>query len=75
MVFFTSDQLFIFTQQNGLCTFDAYGDSDELYSIIPLSGYENDVLLGIIRMVGDDFDLQKIAIPLSSVFPEQRIER
>ena len=23
----------------------------------------------------DDFDLQKIAIPLSSVFPEQRIER
>ena len=57
LVFFTSDQLFIFTQQNGLCTFDAYGDSDELYSIIPLSGYENDVLLGIIRMVGDGFTI------------------
>ena len=29
----------------------------------------------VIIHIEDDFDLQKIAIPLSSVFPEQRIER
>ena len=46
----------IFEEQEGLFTFDAYGDSEDQYSIIPLIGYRRDGFRATVNLTNMDAD-------------------
>jgi hypothetical protein len=46
----------IFKEQEGLFTFDAYGESEDQYSIIPLIGYKKDSFRATVNLTNMDAD-------------------